>query len=90
MASPKFNRRGGLFAMLGSLLWTVNWILVSFTGGGTRAERGWRTLLLNPAMLLFMAGLAGFHARQAGRSGQLGNTDLQFAYLAPEPCCSAT
>ena len=81
MASPKFNRRGGLFAMLGSLLWTVTWILVSFAGGGTPTERVWRTLLLNPAMLLFMAGLAGFHARQAGRSGRLGKTGFAVCLL---------
>ena len=82
MASAKLNRRGGLFAMLGSLLWTVSWILVAFTGGGgTLAERGWRTLLLNPAMLLFMAGLAGFHARQAGRSGRLGGTGFAVCLL---------
>ncbi len=81
MASPKLNRRGGLFAMLGSLLWTVTWIAVLFVGGGTRAERVWRTLLLNPAMLLFMAGLAGFHARQAERSGRLGTTGFAVCLL---------
>ena len=81
MASAKLNRRGGLFAMLGSLLWTVGWILTAFAGGGTGAERRWRTLLVNPAMLLFMAGLAGFHARQAVRSGQLGKTGFAVCLL---------
>lgn len=76
MASPKLNRRGGLFAMLGSLLWTVGWILALTAGGGTSAERGWRTLLVNPALVLFLAALVGFHARQAGRSGLLGKTGV--------------
>jgi hypothetical protein len=66
------SRRGGLFSMLGSLLWIVSWVIVAFVGGGSRSERLWRTVLLNPAMLLLMAGLAAFHARQAERSGQLG------------------
>jgi hypothetical protein len=75
------NRWGGLFAMLGSLLWIVGWIIVSFVGGGTHAERIWRTLLLNPAMLLFLAGLAGFQARQAGRSGRAGTTGFVICLL---------
>ena len=81
MASPKLNRRGGLFAMLGSLLWTVGWILTLIAGGGTSAERVWRTLLVSPGMLLFIAGLAGFHARQAGRSGQFGQTGFAVCLL---------
>jgi len=76
MASSKGIRWSGLLAVLGSILWTATWILVAFTAGGTRdvfglSERGWRTLLLNPAMLFFMAGLVGFQAKQAGRSGRL-------------------
>jgi len=75
------SRWSGLFAMLGSLLWTAGWIIVSVVGGGTHAERVWRTLLLNPAMLLFLASLAGFHARQAGRSGRVGRTGLAVCLL---------
>jgi hypothetical protein len=74
-------RWGGLFAILGSLLWTVGWIIVSLVGGGTHAERVWRTLLLNPAMLLFLASLAGFQARQAGRSGRVGTTGFAVCVL---------
>lgn len=75
MLSSNLIRSSGLLAMLGSVLWTAAWILV-FTADGTRevfgfSERGWRTLLLNPAMLFFMAGLVGFHAKQAGRSESL-------------------
>ncbi|MBI1940527.1 MAG: hypothetical protein HYS33_03350 [Acidobacteria bacterium] len=66
------SRRGGLFSMLGSLLWIVTWVIVGFVGGGSPSERLWRTVLLNPAMLLLMAGLAAFQKRQAERSGQLG------------------
>jgi hypothetical protein len=75
------NRWGGLFAMLGSLLWTVGWIIVSLVGGGTHAERVWRTLLLNPAMVLFLASLAGFQVRQAGRSGRVGTTGFVVCLL---------
>lgn len=81
MANAKLSRQGGLFAMLGSLLWVVCWTIVFFVGGGSRAERLWRTLLLNPAILLFMAGLGGFHARQAPRSGPLGKTGLAVCLL---------
>ena len=75
MLSSNLIRSSGLLALLGGGLWTATWILV-FTADGTRdvfgfSERGSRTLLLNPAMLFFMAGLAGFHAKQAGRSQSL-------------------
>src|SRR5438093_7086877 len=77
MASAKLIRWSGLAAMIGGAMWTASWILVSFTEGGTRAvlglsERGWRTLLLSPAMLLFVAGLVGFHRKQRERSGEIG------------------
>src|SRR5438093_12316820 len=77
MASAKLSRWSGLAAMIGGAMWTASWILVSFTEGGTRAvlglsERGWRTLLLSPAMLFFLAGLVGFHRKQRERSGKLG------------------
>ena len=80
-------RWSGLAAMFGGVLWTLSWILVSFTEDGTRSvlglsEHGWRTALLNPAMLLFMAGLAGFHARQAGQSGRLGRTGFAVCLLS--------
>ena len=79
MSSTKWIQRSGFLAMLGGALWTATWILVAFTADGTRdvlgfSERGWRTLLLNPAMIFFMAGLSGFHAKQARRSGTLGKT----------------
>ncbi len=68
-----FSRRGGLFSMLGSLLWIVSWIVVGLAGGGgSRGERIWRTVLLNPAMLLLIAGLVAFHAHQAEESRGLG------------------
>lgn len=71
MRSSNLIRSSGLLAVLGSVMWTATWILV-FTADGTRevlgfSERGWRTLLLNPAMLFFMIGLVGFQAKQAGR-----------------------
>jgi len=77
MASARLIRWSGLAAMIGGAMWTASWILVSFTEDGTRAvlglsERGWRTLLLSPAMLFFAAGLVGFHRKQRERSGKLG------------------
>ncbi len=81
MENARLSRQGGLFAMLGSLLWVACWTIVFFVGGGSRAERLWRTLLLNPAILLFMAGLWGVHARQAPRSGRLGKTGLAICLL---------
>ena len=76
MLSSNLIRSSGLLALVGGVLWTATWILAYFTADGSRdvfgfSERGWRTLLLNPAMLFFMAGLAGFHAKQAGRSESL-------------------
>ena len=80
-------RWSGLAAMFGGVLWTLSWILVSFTEDGTRSvlglsERGWRTVLLNPAMLLFMAGLVGFHAKQAGRPGKLGKAGVAVCLIS--------
>jgi hypothetical protein len=69
----KLSRRRGLLAMVGSLLWIATVVLFGFTGGGgTRGEAVLRTALLNPALLLFIVGLLGFHERQAKRSGRLG------------------
>lgn len=82
MFNPKVNRRRGLFAMLGSLLWVVTAVLVGFTGGGgTRAEAVLRTVLLNPALLLLIVGLMGFHERQAKRSGWLGAAGFAICLL---------
>ena len=80
MARPTLNR-GGLFAILASLLWTVGWIITLIAGGGSDTERVWWTLLVNPALLLFMVGLTGFHARQTGRSGQLGKAGFAVSLL---------
>lgn len=82
MTRPKLNRRGGLLAMLGSLLWSFGWILTLIAGGGTNAERVWRTLLVNPALLLFMGSLVGLHARQEGRSGRMGKLGLAVCLVA--------
>ena len=86
MLSSNLIRRSGLLAVLGGVLWTATWILVHFTADGTRdvfgfSERGWRTLLQNPAMLFFMAGLVGFHARQAEGSGSLGKSGFVICLL---------
>lgn len=68
--------------MLGSLLWTVSWIIVGLAGGGRwRGEGIWRTVVLNPALLLLMAGLAAFQAGQAERSGGLGKAGLAISLL---------
>jgi len=66
--------------VLGGALWIVSWTCNAFTADGTRAvmglsERGWRTVL-NPALLIFMAGLAGLYAKQAERMGKAGKTGL--------------
>ena len=86
MLSSNLIRWSGLLAVLGGVLWITTWILVAFTAAGTRdvfgfSERGWRTLLLNPAMLFFMAGLVGFHAKQAGRSESLGRSGFVICLL---------
>ncbi len=86
MQSSKLIRWSGLLAVLGGVLWTATWILVSCAAHGARdvfgfSERGWRTLLLNPAMVFFMAGLVGFHAKQAGRSGSLGKSGFVICLL---------
>jgi len=86
MLSSNLIRWSGPLAVLGGVLWTATWILVAFTADGTRdvfgfSERGWRTLLLNPAMLFFMAGLVAFHAKQAGRSGNLGKSGFVICLL---------
>ena len=80
-------RWSGLAAMFGGVLWSLSWILVSFTEDGTRSvlglsERGWRTVLLNPAMLLFVAGLVAFRAKQAGRSGKLGKAGFAVCLIS--------
>jgi hypothetical protein len=86
MLSSKLIRWSGLLAVLGGVLWITTWILVAFTAAGTRdvfgfSERGWRTLLLNPAVLFFMAGLVGFHAMQARRSESFGKSGLVICLL---------
>ncbi|MBI3667137.1 MAG: hypothetical protein HY236_13100 [Acidobacteria bacterium] len=81
MLSSKLIRSSGLLALLGSVLWTATWILASRDVFGL-SERGWRTLLLNPAMLFFMAGLVGFHAKQAGRSESLAKGGFVICLLA--------
>lgn len=80
-------RRCGLLATVGAMLWTATWILVAFTADETKdvfgfSERGWRTLLLNPAVLFFMAGLAGFHAKQSRGSGRLSKIGFVICLLA--------
>ncbi len=76
------SRRGGLFSMLGSLLWIVCWVLVMLAGGGrSRSEPIWRTVVLNPALLLLIAGLVAFHALQAKRSGGLGKAGFAISLL---------
>lgn len=68
--------------MVGSLLLVVTRVLFEFTGGGgTRAEAILRTVLLNPALLLLIAGLTGFHERQATRSGRLGAVGFAICML---------
>ncbi len=67
---------------MGSLLWTVSWIVVGLTGGGrSPSERIWRTVLLNPAMLLLIAGLVAFHAHQAEKSRGLGKAGFAISLL---------
>ncbi len=78
MASPKLNRLGGLFAMVGSLLWLSTLGVPVLRIGN---EGVWRSLFLNPAMLLFMMGLIGFHERQARRSGRLGKAGFGISLL---------
>ncbi len=68
--------------MLGSLLWTLSWIAVGLAGGGrSPGERIWRTVLLNPALLLFIAGLVAFYARQAQKSPGLGKAGFVISVL---------
>ena len=79
MFDPEVNRRRGLFAMGGSLLWVATSVLPG--GGGTRAEAVLRTVLLNPALLFLIVGLMGFHERQARRSGRAGAAGFSICLL---------
>ena len=81
MGNAGLSRQCGLLAVFGSLLWVVCWEIVSVVGGGSRAERLWRTLLLNPAILLIMVGLVGFHRRQARRPGRLSRLGFSVCLL---------
>lgn len=81
MGNAGLSRQRGLLAVFGSLLWVVCWEIVSVVGGGSRAERLWRTLLLNPAILLIMVGLVGFHRRQARRPGRLSRLGFSVCLL---------
>ncbi len=77
------NLRGGLLSILGGLLWIVSWIAVALAGGGrSPGERIWRTVLLNPALLLLIAGLVAFHTRQAEKSRVLGKAGFAISLLA--------
>ncbi len=68
--------------MLGSLLWIVSWIAVGLAGGGrSPGERIWRTVLLDPAMLLLIAGLVSFHAHQAEKSRGLAKAGFAISLL---------
>lgn len=76
------SRRGGLFAIVGSLLWVATDVLFGFTGGGgSRGEAVLRTVLMNPALLFLIVGLVGFHQRQAKRSGWLGTAGFAICLL---------
>ena len=86
MLSSKLIRWSGFLAVLGGAMWTASWILADSTADGSRdvfglSERGWQTLLLNPAMLLCMAGLVGFHGKQARRSGIIGKRGFAICLL---------
>ncbi len=82
MDKARFGRRPGLFFMVGSLLWVATRVLYGFTGGGgSRGEAVLRTVLMNPALLLFIVGLMGLHERQARRSGRLGLTGYAVCLL---------
>jgi hypothetical protein len=86
MTPSRLIRWSGFLAVLGGAMWTASWILADSTADGTRdvfglSERGWRTVLLNPAMLLCMAGVVGFHAKQTGRSGSIGKSGFAICLL---------
>lgn len=73
--SSKVIRWSGFAAMLGSVLWTVLWVLIERTEDGSKDVLGlcdgaWRRVT-NVPVLLFIAGLLGFHARQRRRSPRL-------------------
>lgn len=85
MWSAILIRWSGSLALLGSVAWTATWMLVlgadDLQDIFGLSERGWRTLLLNPAMLCFMLGLAGFHTRQRGRLGNVGKSGSAICQL---------
>ena len=62
--------------IVGSAIWLVSWICNGQTADGAVAflglsERGWRRLL-DPATLLLMTGLVGFHLGRRQGYGRLG------------------
>ena len=60
MDPARLNRRRGLSAIAGSLLWVATAVLFGFTGGGgSRGEAVLRTVLMNPALWCFIVGLIG-------------------------------
>ena len=78
MTTQKLIRWSGALAMLGGAIWILSSVMNAFTHDGARAvlglsELGWRRMV-DPGMLFFMAGLAGFYARQGGKTGKLGKT----------------
>lgn len=72
MHSAKLIRWSGLLAMVGGVIWTGSWILKAQDRLDVPAAIHTGAVLA--LMLFFMAGLAGFYARQAGKTRKLGKT----------------
>lgn len=83
MSAARTVRWSGLAAILGGVMWVVAWIPPSLLAVPLDlSERGRRTLLLNPAIVLFMAGHTAFHRYEREQSGILGRTGFVVGALA--------
>ncbi len=75
MDSAKLIRWSGLLAMVGGVIWTGSGILNWFAAQDRlEVPAAIHTGAVLGLMLFFMAGLAGFYARQAGKTRKLGKT----------------
>lgn len=83
MSAAKTVRWSGLAAILGGVMLMAAWILPRVGAVPLDlSERSLRTLVLNPPILLFMAGLTAFYRYEREQSGILGRTGVVVGALA--------
>lgn len=75
---PGLDRWGGVAAMLGGGAWSVRAVLV---GGASVPAPGLADALLLAAPVLWLAGMAGLHARYSGRVKGLGSAGFAQSFV---------